>query len=86
MYQSEFTKEFLKILKKLKSKDKSLFKRLELKVEEILENPDHYKPLRNELKGLRRAHIGSFVITFQIRESTVIFISFKHHDYAYEEK
>lgn len=84
MYQSEFTKEFLKILKKLKNKDKALFDRLELKIEEILENPDHYKPLRNELKGLRRAHIRSFVITFQIRESTVIFISFKHHDHAYE--
>lgn len=80
MYQSEFTVEFLKILKKLKSKDKALFKRLELKIEDILEKPEHYKPLRNELKGLRRAHIGHFVVIFHIKGTTVIFISFKHHD------
>ncbi len=80
MYQSEFTAEFLKVLKKLKGKDKALFNRLELKIEEILENPEHYKPLRRELKGLRRAHIGHFVVIFQIRGITVIFISFKHHD------
>ncbi|MCZ7383977.1 MAG: type II toxin-antitoxin system RelE/ParE family toxin [Candidatus Methanoperedens sp.] len=48
-----------------------------------MENPEHYKPLRNEMKGLKRAHIGHFVIIFMIRDSTVVFISFKHHDFAY---
>ena len=83
MYQSEFTNEFLNKLKKLKNKDKILFNRLEQKIEEILENPDHYKPLMHEFKGSRRAHIGHFVITFQIKASTVIFISFKHHNHVY---
>lgn len=83
MYQTEFTREFLKIVKKLKAKDKALFKRLELKIEEILENPEHYKSLRNEMKGLKRAHVGHFVIIFMIKDSTVVFISFKHHDFAY---
>jgi len=86
MYLSEFTNEFLNKLKKLKNKDKILFNRLEQKIEEILENPDHCKPLMHELKGSRRVHIGHFVIIFQIKGSTVIFISFKHHDHAYRKK
>jgi YafQ family addiction module toxin component len=83
MYESEFTREFLDRIKKLKKKDNLLFKRLESKIEEILENPSHYKPLRDDLKGTRRVHVGHFVIIFKIEDETVIFISFKHHNDAY---
>lgn len=83
MYKSEFTREFLNRLGKLKKKDNSLFRRLEFKIEEILENPTHYKPLRDDLKGMRRVHVGHFVIIFEIKDDTVIFISFKHHNHAY---
>ena len=83
MYQAEFTREFLRILKKLKTKDPALSKRLVLKIDEILNEPAHYKPLRNELKGLRSVHVGSFVIIFQINENKVVFITFKHHNHAY---
>lgn len=83
-YNSEFTREFLDRMRKLKKKDNSLFKRLEFKIEEILETPTHYKPLRDDLKGTRRVHVGHFVIIFKIQNKTVIFISFKHHNHAYE--
>ncbi len=83
MYESEFTREFLDRIKKLKKKDNFLFKRLGSKIEEILENPTHYKPLRDDLKGTRRVHVGHFVIIFKIQDETVIFISFKHHNDAY---
>jgi YafQ family addiction module toxin component len=83
MSESEFTREFLDRIKKLKKKDNLLFKRLESKIEEILENPSHYKPLRDDLKGTRRVHVGHFVIIFKIEDETVIFISFKHHNDAY---
>ena len=83
MYESEFTREFLGRMKKLKKKDSTLFKRLKSKIEEILENPTHYKPLRDDLKGTRRVHVGHFVIIFKMKDETVIFISFKHHDDAY---
>ncbi len=66
-YKAEFSDEFLKIAKKLKNKNSNMFKRLQSKIEEILENPEHYKPLRGKMKGLRRAHVGSFVIIFKRR-------------------
>ena len=57
--------------------------RLESKIEEILRDPEHHKPLRGKMKGLRRAHLGSFVIVFETSGEYVKFITFKHHDKAY---
>jgi mRNA-degrading endonuclease RelE of RelBE toxin-antitoxin system len=84
-YSSDFTLEFDKDFKKTKS-DFALQKRLTNKIEEILENPFHYKPLRNILKNRRRTQIGSYVLIFEIREreKTVVFHSFKYHDEAYK--
>ncbi len=53
MFKAAFTKEFLKILKKMKKKDIALFARLELKIEDIIEQPTRHKSLKGELKGLR---------------------------------
>ena len=53
---------------------------------EILENPQHYKPLQHDMKGLRRVHIDkSFVLVFEIveNEKKVIFMDFDHHDNIY---
>lgn len=36
------------------------------------------------MKGLRRAHVGSFVIIFKIEGEYVRFVTFKHHDEAYK--
>lgn len=84
IYKAEFSDEFLKIARKLKNKDPELFRRLKIKIEEILKNPEHYKPLKGKLKGLRRAHVGSFVIIFRIEGESVKFVTLKHHDRAYE--
>ena len=57
------------------------------KIEEILENPQHYKPLKYDLAGERRVHLmKSFVLKFTIGENTktVEFIFFWHHDEAYK--
>ena len=61
-YRAEFSDEFLKIARKLKNKDPELFRRLKTKVEEILRNLEHHKPLKGKMKGLRRAHVGSFAL------------------------
>ncbi|RLJ00957.1 MAG: type II toxin-antitoxin system mRNA interferase toxin, RelE/StbE family [Candidatus Aenigmatarchaeota archaeon] len=82
-YMADFSDEFLKIAKKLKKNDIKLFKRLESKIDEILERPEHYKPLKGNMKGLRRVHIGSFVILFEIKTKYLKFVTFKHHDKAY---
>ena len=63
-----------------------LEKILKKKMNEIISNPFHYKPLGYELKGERRVHIlKSFVLAFKIipEENTVQFLRFRHHDQAY---
>ncbi|MBI5393517.1 type II toxin-antitoxin system RelE/ParE family toxin [Candidatus Woesearchaeota archaeon] len=67
-------------------KNPVLQKAIKNKMEEIIENPQHYKSLRYDAAGERRVHIlKSFVLKFQIIEetNTVQFIFFGHHDFAY---
>ena len=46
---------------------------------------DIYYPIkRYNLKGKRAAHIGSYVVVFEIKDNEVIFWRFKHHDFAYD--
>ena len=81
-YKEISTKPFLNDVKDIK-KDKLLLERLHKKIDEILKNPEHYSVKKYELKGKRAAHIGSFVVVFEINGNEVIFLKFKHHDYAY---
>ncbi|MEK6891599.1 MAG: type II toxin-antitoxin system RelE/ParE family toxin [Nanoarchaeota archaeon] len=82
-YKEISTKPFLNDVKDIK-KDKVLLERLHKKIDEILENPEHYPIKKYELKGKRSSHVGSFVIVFEIKGDGVIFWKFKHHDFAYE--
>ena len=75
-----------RILNKLFKKDKVMYEQVMKKIEEIVQNPQHYKPLKYDLAGERRVHImKSFVLRLEINEETkaVIFIFFGHHDEAY---
>ncbi|MGV8162807.1 MAG: type II toxin-antitoxin system RelE family toxin [Candidatus Nanoarchaeia archaeon] len=83
MYSLLFTPTIERQLKKLKNKDKKTFERIAKKILEIQENPEHYKPLRNMLKGCRRAHIDPFIIIFELEQKTIILHYIKHHDKAY---
>ncbi|MBU4501622.1 MAG: type II toxin-antitoxin system RelE/ParE family toxin [Nanoarchaeota archaeon] len=83
MYEAVFSDEFKKQLRKLKKKDKALYKRLEKKIRVILVEPKHLKRLRNILKGKQRVHLGPFVLKFEFKENKVYFITLKHHDDAY---
>jgi len=82
-YQEILSKPFLNDVKDIK-KDKVLLERLHKKMDEILDNPEHYPIKKYELRGKRAAHIGSFVVVFEIKGNEVIFLKFKHHDYAYD--
>ena len=82
-YLEILSKPFLNDVKDIK-KDKILLERLHKKIDEILDNPEHYPLKKYELKGKRAAHIGSFVVVFEIKGNEVIFLKFKHHDYAYD--
>jgi len=82
-YEIIFSPSFKKQLKKTKKKNNILFIRLTKKIKEISINPEHYKPLKNELRGKRRAHLDPFVIVFEIKKDLIIIHYVKHHDEAY---
>ena len=83
MYEAIFSDEFKLQLQKLKKKDKAMCERIEKKVHTIITEPTHMKHLRNVLKGEQRVQLGHFVLRFEVKESKVYFITFKHHDDAY---
>lgn len=82
-YSIEFSSEFEKSMKKLKKKDKKLFEQIQKKLLDIVQNPEHYKPLRNVLAGFRRIQFGPFVLVYKIEGDVVRVISLDHHDMAY---
>ena len=82
-YPVYFSDEFKEIMKKLKKKNPEMVQRINKIVKEIRQNPEHYKPLRNILKGKRRKQIGHFVLTFSIRDDIIYVEAFGHHDKAY---
>ncbi len=84
-YNAVFLKEFEKNCASHK-KNFQLQKQIDKKIKDILKNPNHYKTLRNVLKGKQRAHLGSLVLIFEVNETQkqVKFHSIKHHDKAYK--
>ena len=86
MHILEIKPSFQKDINKLCKKNPILRDALEKKMNEIAENPQHYKPLKYDLAGERRVHImKSFVLKFEIDEQNkiVTFFFFGHHDEAY---
>ncbi|TAL46869.1 hypothetical protein EPN87_04155 [archaeon] len=73
------------IFEKLAKKNPKQLEAITKKLEQILENPHRFKPLGNIMKGKRRVHFGSFVLTFSIDEAskTVILEDYDHHDNIY---
>jgi len=82
-YSIEFSSTFEKSMKKLKKKDKVMYDQIQKKLIDLVENPDHFKPLRNILAGYRRIHFGSFVLIYKIDDDIIRIISLDHHDKSY---
>jgi len=80
-----FTKEADDRIRKTCKRDRGLCEELKKKLRQIDNNPFIGKPLLNVLKGIRRVHVGSFVILYQFDEDSkcIKIISFSHHDEAY---
>lgn len=86
MYNKEIKPSCLKDIEKLCKKNPVLADALENKMNEILKNPQHFKPLKYDLAGEKRVHImKSFVLKYEVDENTktVTFIFFGHHDEAF---
>lgn len=75
-------KAFKKYLRKDPLQKEAVLK----KIEQILNNPRQYKPLKWPQAGERRVHIGSFVLTFEIieEEKVVRLLDYDHHDKIYK--
>ncbi len=83
-YTLEIIPKCLEEIRKLCRKNPVLEQALRKKINEILEHPLHFKPLRFDLAGERRVHImKSFVLKFDVKASVVRLIFFGHHDEAY---
>jgi len=85
-YHLEISEELERKFAKLSKKNKKHLEIINKKVEQILENPYHFKPLRGDMHGSRRVHIDkSFVLTYEIKEEnkTVRLLDYDHHDNIY---
>ena len=85
-YDLVISDELGKKFDKLAKKNKKQLLIIHRKVEQIRENPYHFKPLRGDMKGARRVHIDkSFVLTYEIDESkkVIILLDYDHHDVIY---
>ena len=73
-------------IKRVKKKDKELFKQAHNQILKIIREPNIGKPLRYSLKNRRRLHVGSFVIVYEFLGGELRFIDFDHHDKIYKKK
>jgi len=86
MYRYEIIPSLQRTLGKLSKKDKKTYEAVMGKIEEIMKNPEHYKPLKYDLAGERRVHImKNFVLKFEVDapHEIIKFLFFGHHDEAY---
>jgi YafQ family addiction module toxin component len=86
LYSLEVVEKVDRIFKKLRKKDLLQFEALSRKVSEILENPQQHKPLKRPMSHMRRVHVGSFVLVYEIDEArkVVTIRRYDHHDNVYK--
>ncbi len=88
MYTLEAREHADRIFKKLAKKNPNQMETVARKIQEILEDPHRFKPMRFPLGGMRRIHFGSFVLLFSIDEQrkTVVLEDYEHHERVYRVK
>jgi len=88
MYALEAREHVDRNFKKLARRNRNQMEVIAKKIEEILEDPHRFKPMRFPLGGMRRVHFGSFVLLYSIDEQrrTVILEDYEHHDKVYRAK
>jgi len=88
MFEFSVSDELTEKLGVIKKKDKTLFLAVEKKMLQIASSDDatiqHYKNLRGDLSHLKRVHVGSFILTFKVKEDLITFEDLEHHDKAYK--
>jgi len=87
-YKGDIKISLARKLRKLWKKNKVSYEFVLKKIDEIIENPNRYKHLVQDKKGECRVHIGSYVLTFEIKENegVVEFLDYDHHDNIYKKR
>ncbi|MBU0471118.1 MAG: type II toxin-antitoxin system RelE/ParE family toxin [Nanoarchaeota archaeon] len=89
MHSYELRKSVEKEFFKLAKKNPKQLLIIEKKIDEIRQNPQHYKNLRSPLQHFKRVHIDkSFVLVFSVDEDRkhIIIEDYDHHDNIYRLK
>jgi YafQ family addiction module toxin component len=87
MYSYELRKSVEKTFFKLAKRNPKQLEIIEKKINEIVQDTQHYKNLREPFQGFRRVHIDkSFVLLFSVNEKNkkVIIEDYDHHDNIYK--
>ena len=87
MYKLAVKENLDRKFKKLKKKDREMLMLIDRKVQEILDDPYRFKPLRKPLQNKRRVHVGGpFVLIYEVNEDEkiVTLLDFDHHDNIYK--
>ena len=86
MYFLEVVERVDRIFKKLRKKDVAQLEALCRKINDLLEDPQQFKPLKSPMQHMRRLHIGSFVLVYDIDEvrKVVTIRRYEHHDNVYK--
>ena len=84
-YTLEVSERLQKIFNKIKKRDKLQAEILKKKIEQILNDPYRFKPLKGNMAGTRRVHIRHFVLVYEIleKEKIVRLLDYDHHDNIY---
>lgn len=72
--------------KKFTKLNRKQLKAIKKKINQILKDPEHFKPLRGDMHGARRVHVNSpFVLVFEIDEEKKIVrvTDYDHHNKIY---
>jgi YafQ family addiction module toxin component len=86
MYSLDIKPEVDRKFKKIRLKNPRQMGILLNKINQVLINPHHFKPLKGDMKGARRVHIDkSFVLVYEINENekVVTLLDYEHHDKIY---
>jgi YafQ family addiction module toxin component len=83
-YETLLSQKFQKEMEKLSNKNPEQYEHVLKKIREVRMNPTHYKPLSGDLHGAKRAHIGDFVLIYELKDNKMIFHDYGHHDHIYE--
>jgi len=86
MYKLLLRKSVETIFFKLAKKNPKQLEIINKKINEIRENPQHYKNLKKPMQHLKRVHVDSnFVLLFSVDEASksIIIEDYDHHDKIY---